>query len=90
MEVGSLRVTQGSNLAVLQVTDDGGACQSGIGGEGDEKCSASGYILNVERSEFPNRGPKQSWEFQLTPLEGWCVWGGGSWWGRLGVKFGMR
>lgn len=57
----------------LQVRDDGGAHQSGIGGEGDEKCSDSGYILNVERTEFPNGGPKRPRECELTPLEGWRV-----------------
>lgn len=55
---------------LLQVRDDGGAHQSGIGGEGDEKCSDPGRILNVERTEFPNGGPKRPWEFELTPLEG--------------------
>lgn len=51
----SSKITQVSNLAILGVRDDGELHQSGSSGEGGEKWSDSGYILNVETTDFPNR-----------------------------------
>lgn len=53
--MGSLKITQVSNLAILGVRDDGELHQSGSSGEGGENWSDSGYILNVETTDFPNR-----------------------------------
>lgn len=52
--MGSLKMTQVSNLARLGIRDNGGLHQRGGSGEGGDKWSDSGYILNVETTEFPN------------------------------------
>lgn len=52
--MGSLKMTQVSNLARLGIRDNGGLHQSGGRGEGGDKWSDSGCILHVATTEFPN------------------------------------
>ena len=58
----SLKFTQVSNSAVVQVRGDGGLLHSDCSGEGGEKWSDSWYILNVKTTEFLTEWP-------------WCVKG---------------